>query len=208
MSKEKIIAYKGFDKDFKCRKFQYEVGKEYIHRGEIKMCNSGFHACINPFDVFDYYDVTSRFSIVELSDLSYEKSEDSKVCSKKIKIVKELQLSDYVNACFNNLYADASKNNAESGDFSKLAASGNFSNLAASGYSSNLAASGDSSVVMSAGLKSMAKVGKNGAIALTWVDSNKRQRISVGYEGENGIIADTWYTLDNNGNFITCCELL
>ena len=64
--KENVIkSYKGFDNDFCCRGFQYEVGKEYEIKGEIKCCERGFHACESPMEVFDYYDMlNSRFAEV------------------------------------------------------------------------------------------------------------------------------------------------
>ncbi|MEG1313347.1 MAG: hypothetical protein RSD40_03435 [Bacilli bacterium] len=80
-------GYKGFDKDFKCRGFQYEVGKTY-ECGKAKVCNCGFHYCKNIKDILIYYPITSRFA--EIEDLGKTETKDNKSATNKIKIVKEL----------------------------------------------------------------------------------------------------------------------
>ena len=217
-----IKSYKGFDKDMKCRGFQYKVGKTYIHNGVVSACNSGFHSCENPFDVLNYYDIcNSRFAEVTVSGKLDRHADDSKIASGSITIAAELKLPDFIkiaivwmmNICKDVTFDEGySSQLAASGNFSQLAASGYSSQLAASGYSSQLAASGnssqlaasgDSSIAMAASPDCKVKVGLNGAMALTrWVESEKRYRITLAFVGENGIKADTWYTLDNNGLFV------
>ena len=90
-----IIGYKGFDKDFKCRDFQYEVGKEYTHEGKVEICSSGFHFCENPHDVFRYYNAgeNNRFAVVEADEVADEKSiDDSKRVARKLKIKAEISV--------------------------------------------------------------------------------------------------------------------
>lgn len=86
---EKVIAYKGFNKDLTCRGFLYEIGKEYEEK-KVLVCESGFHACENPFDVLDYYgDIfNNRFCKVEQSGTIYKN--ENKQASSKIKIVEEI----------------------------------------------------------------------------------------------------------------------
>ena len=92
------IAYKGFDKDLKCRGFQYEVGHTYIHQGEVKACKSGFHSCENPFDVLSYYSYQdfNRFAVVELKGDIKDHASDSKLASAEITIKAELTIPQFV----------------------------------------------------------------------------------------------------------------
>lgn len=91
-------AYKGFDKDLKCRKFQYELGREY-QETEASLCRKGFHACENPLDTFRYYPPTdSRYCEVEIDDNGQRNSDDSKVCGKHIKIGVEIGLDGVIKA--------------------------------------------------------------------------------------------------------------
>ena len=90
-----IFAYKGFNENFCCRDFQYEVGKEYHITGDLKICKNGFHACEDLIDTFSYYPMrNSRFAIVKLwGDVFYG---NNKMCASNIEIVKELSLKNIV----------------------------------------------------------------------------------------------------------------
>ena len=101
MDNENIIhAYKGFDKDLKCRGFQYEIGKNYEQDGEIECCNNGFHACEFPLDVFSYYAPggNSRYCTVTQSGKTDKEGGDSKVASSKIHIETEIGLDGIIKA--------------------------------------------------------------------------------------------------------------
>ena len=94
MSDEKIIAYKGFNKDMTCLGFQYEEGKTY-ECDEAILCKKGFHACLKPLDVFDYYPpASSVYHIVELDGVCSERTGDSKVCARKITIGREISIRE------------------------------------------------------------------------------------------------------------------
>ena len=104
-----IKAYKGMSKDMVCRDMQYEIGQTYTMPDEdVKMCSSGYHACIMLTDVALYYPIfTSRFFEVEIeycpNDIydyhstlynniyigSYHCA-NSKVVGRKFSILKEL----------------------------------------------------------------------------------------------------------------------
>ena len=63
---EPLLAYKGFNADWTCRGVQYELGKTYLAVA-AELCQRGFHACENPFDVWSYYGpVDARYAAVSL----------------------------------------------------------------------------------------------------------------------------------------------
>lgn len=91
-------SYKGFDKDLKCRGFQYEIGKEYSGQ-KPKACEVGFHACEMPLDVLGYYPPSSsRYCVVEQSGDIDRDGGDSKIASEKIKINAEIGIPGLVKA--------------------------------------------------------------------------------------------------------------
>ena len=197
MEENKIVAYKGFDENLCCRGFQYEIGKEYVHEGEIECCESGFHACTNPFDVLDYYspDSRNRFCVVEQSGTIKTGNDDSKQASSKIKIKAEIRMAglfkagvEWIKEITNPvpIIAETKEKNdnssgysaqiGSSGDSAKIGSSGDSAQIGSSGCSAQIGSSGDSakiestgeySVICCAGNNSMAKAKKGSWITLS-----------------------------------------
>ena len=94
-----VTGFKGFDENLKCRDFQYEIGKEYKHKGNVQACKSGFHFCENPLDVFNYYaPYNSRFAEVYGSGVISTDTNDSKVAVSKLSIKGEITLNGLIQA--------------------------------------------------------------------------------------------------------------
>ena len=94
---KEIIAYKGFNQDWTCRGYQYEIGKTYEHKGDVKACESGFHACEYPLDVLSYYSpAVSKFAVVKMSGETSKDSDDTKIASAKITIETEINLPEMI----------------------------------------------------------------------------------------------------------------
>src|SRR5487761_2062470 len=219
---QSITAYKAFGPDWKCRNFQYEVGKTYTHEGDVKMCNSGFHACAVPFDCWAYYKGSATFARVSLSGASPARREDSKIVAAKITIEASMNLPEWIKAQVETVLAlcksakgtlvgkekesaaatGYSGHAAATGYSGHAAATGNSGHAAATGYSGHAAATGDSGHaaatgncgVAFAGFNGKAKASASGSFAIAWYSKkDKRAYLAVGVPGKGGIEADTWY---------------
>lgn len=195
-----IKSYKGFDKNLKCRDFQYEIGKEYEMDGEIRVCKRGFHACESPFEVFDHYSmIGSRFCEVEQDGNISKEDRGTKICSSKIKIKAELKLADMINLGVEWLKEITSPEKIKTSI--KDNSSGNYAKIGSSGNGAKIDSTGEGCVIMCAGINSVAKASKGSWITLSeWSYSDKKQRyipVCVKTEFVDGekIKADTYYKL-------------
>lgn len=115
---QRIIGYKAFDPDFKCRGFQYEVGKTFEHEGKIELSSEGFHFCHkDPFDVFEYYPLvhrkhglSPRFAKVSAPKKDTIAERENKKCvTSKISIDEEITLDDLIDEQIKKAYKSEDK---------------------------------------------------------------------------------------------------
>ena len=121
LKKNAIKAYKAFDSDLTCKGFQYEVGKEYHHKGKLELCNSGFHACPKLTDCFYFYPFNkTKTRVAEVLVWGKVEYEDigNKLCASNIKVVRELAWSEVLLLCNSGNHNTGSDNSGDcnSGD--------------------------------------------------------------------------------------------
>ena len=217
-TKEIITAYKGFDSDMKCRGLQYEVGKTHVHEGEVKACESGFHACEYPLDVFGHYaPAGNSFAIVEQSGNLSRHDDDSKVASSEIKIKAQIDFAGLVKAAVEYTASRCKPVDPDSpasstgyqgaasstGDYGAASSTGYQGAASSTGYQGAASSTGAHSVAMACGHESKAKAGETGAIVLVHRDDDGEiVHIRASKIGENGIKPNVWYELDADGKFV------
>ena len=200
--------YKGFDKDLKCRDFQYEIGKTY-EEPTAELCEKGFHACEYPLDVFEYYAPgnMSRYCEVDLDDVSDQMSGDSKRCGKKIAVKAEIGIAGLVSAQIQYVKEHATMKHtdpkqATAGDFG--AATAGDSGAATSRGSVSVGENG-CGLVRGENVKIKGSIGAILVIAVEDVDGyGIKEWKSVVVDGET-VKPDTFYTL-KDGELVEVSE--
>ena len=219
-------CFKGFDKDLKCRDFQYEIGKEYTEE-KANICSYGFHACEYPMDVFNYYPPSdSRYCEVDLEANDQKSHDDSKRVGKKISVKAEIGIAGIIKAgveyikeqvdwendkATNTGNQSAATNTGDqsvatnTGDQSAATNTGYRSAATNTGYQSAAIVEGKESIALATGIESKAK-GKIGCfiVLAEWKEINNEYHIvdvkSAKVDGEN-IKEDTFYML-KDGKFV------
>ncbi|EBB0305818.1 hypothetical protein HKF11_004329 [Salmonella enterica subsp. enterica serovar Kentucky] len=227
MTKE-IVTFKGFNKDLTCRDFQFAIGETFHHDGKVEACGSGFHACECPFDVFSYYPpAESRYAeTISFGVIDREEEGDTKIASASITIKSELTLPQFIQRGIEWIWSKIDKSLEQqimTGNRSAATNTGNRSAATNTGYQSaatntgdlsaatntgDLSAaevSGSQSVAASLGIEGKARASEGGAIVLCYRDEDGELiHIRASKVGENGIMPDIWYQLNEDGEFVEC----
>ena len=200
-----IKAYKGFDKDLKCRGRQYTDGVEDHVSDVARLCKEGVHACERPLDVFRYYvPADSVYHEVELAGVLDEHKEDSKICGTDIKVKGKLDIAglvkaqiEYTKSHCTNKYNAGARGAASAGEFG-AASAGNHGAASAGNYGA--ATAGDHGAA-SAGNYGAASAGNYGAASAGNYGAASAGEFGAATAGEFGAASAGYRGVASAGNY-------
>ncbi|EAR7859355.1 hypothetical protein E1282_12420 [Salmonella enterica] len=201
MTKE-IVTFKGFNKDLKCRGFQFAIGETFHHDGKVEACGSGFHACECPFDVFSYYPpAESRYAeTISFGITDSEEGGDTKIASSSITIKDELTLPQFIQRGIEWIWSKIDKSLEQQimcGSWSAATNTGNRSAATNTGYQSAATNTGYQSAATNTGSWSAATNTGNRSAA-----TNTGNRSAATNTGDWSAATNTgsWSAATNTGN--------
>ncbi|MDE1822672.1 MAG: hypothetical protein KGI98_17685 [Euryarchaeota archaeon] len=165
---EVVHSFKGFDKDLKCKGFQFALGETYEHSGAVVACKSGFRACEYPLDVLRYHPpATSRYAEVVQSGAIERHDTDSEIASATITIGVELRFYELIQRAVKWVFDRAKLESGSSatgycgaasarGDRGAASATGYCGAASATGYCGAASATGDRGAASATGYYSAA----------------------------------------------------
>ena len=194
-------VYKGTDMDMKCRGMQYKLGETAVFDGELKLCNAGLHACMQPIDVLGHYAPSeSRYFEAEAEGVSDErKPDDSKIVAKKMTLKAEIGIPGLVKAQVEYIKkqigfddaikrADAENQNHATGYQGAASATGDQGAASATGYRGAASATGNRGAASATGYQVAASAtGYQGAASATGYQGAAS---ATGYQGAASATGD------------------
>src|SRR3954469_6195314 len=156
-------GFKGFNKDLKCKDFQYKEGETFeLPKDKKLVCcdinnsdkEGGLHFCLNPLDIFAYYPPgTSKYHAVTGHGEVKAHSSDSKMACSKISIGGEISLKSIIEGGIKFIFEKVkwTKENTTTGDNTGATSNGDNSGATSNGYRSGATSNGNRSGATSNG---------------------------------------------------------
>ena len=179
-----VQSIKGFDANWRCRGYQFELGKTYVYDGKVEACEVGFHACPvehHPFSVFEFYPPAgNRFALVTQD--GERSAKKTKLASARLTLDVELTISDLVKHAWEFVWSRAKLGGeCATGYQGAASATSNRGAASATGYQGAASATGDYGAASATGYQGAASAtGTQGAASATGYQGAAS---ATGYQG-------------------------
>ncbi len=182
-------GYKGFDKDMKCRGFQYAENQEFKEDVTPSLCNRGLHFCESPLDVFGYYPPTGGNQFAEVESLGKTETDNDKSVTNYLRVGEKIGISGLVKAHVEFVLTKITSTKTESN----------------TGYRSAATNTGKDGVACALGFKAKAKATNGAIVIVDWrLDKDNEMYMHNIYSAKLGkkikgitIKPDTFYWFEN-----------